>query len=173
MNRTMCPDEAERIKSENQERGSFKVIDKVTVKLNEKDLYEGFFQNLSLKMLRWLRVCKKYERSLAGGIWCIITLKYFLILNQMSPHSSFQTRNRFRCRKADPKNFPQNGVASQKMSGLRHCFEVWVQPDTLDENVRWHFIGRMIPFVENNYNMLEPVQEERANRISMTKHSPN
>jgi ATP-dependent Lon protease len=73
------PDEAEKIKSKIRESGSYKVIDKVTVKLNERrDVYEAILSNLGVKGVEISdRTVKEYEKLLAGGIWCIITLKYY------------------------------------------------------------------------------------------------
>ncbi len=72
-------DEAEKVKSIIKERGSLKVIDKVTVTLNEKrDVYEAFLGNLGVKeVVVPSSIVKKYEKLLVGGIWCIITLEYF------------------------------------------------------------------------------------------------
>ena len=63
------PDEAEKIKSTIRERGSLKVIDKVTVKLNEKrDVYEALLSNLGTKGVEiGTGTVKKYEKLLAGG----------------------------------------------------------------------------------------------------------
>jgi ATP-dependent Lon protease len=48
------PDEAEKVKSKVRESGTYKVIDKVTVKLNEKrDVYEALLSNLGVKMLKF------------------------------------------------------------------------------------------------------------------------
>ncbi len=75
----MRPDEAEKVKSKIRERGSYKVIDKVTVKLNEKrDVYEALLSNLGVKDVEISgSYVKQYEKLLVGGIWCIITLEYF------------------------------------------------------------------------------------------------
>ena len=74
------PDEAEKVKSIIKERGSLKVIDKVTVTLNEKrDVYEAFLGNLGVKeVVVPSSIVKKFEKLLVGGIWCIITLEYGL-----------------------------------------------------------------------------------------------
>src|SRR5436853_5889842 len=66
------PDEAEKVKSTIRERGSLKVIDKVTVTLNEKrDVYEAVLSNLGTKEIEVSSVfVKKFEKLLAGGIWC-------------------------------------------------------------------------------------------------------
>src|SRR5512145_1518643 len=73
------PDEAEKVKSLIRERGSLKIIDKVTVTLNEKrDVYEALLSNLGVKGIEVSNsYVKKYEKLLVGGIWCIATLEYF------------------------------------------------------------------------------------------------
>src|SRR5215510_8684356 len=73
------PDEAEKVKSLIRERGSLKIIDKVTVALNEKrDVYEALLANLGVKGVEvGSGTVKQYEKLLVGGIWCIVTLEYF------------------------------------------------------------------------------------------------
>jgi ATP-dependent Lon protease len=73
------PDEAEKVKSTIRERGSYKIIDKVTVSLNERrDVYEALLSNLGVKGVEVdSNTVKKYEKLLVGGIWSIITLEYF------------------------------------------------------------------------------------------------
>lgn len=73
------PDEAEKVKSTIRERGSLKIIDKVTVTLNERrDVYEALLANLGIKGVEVdSHTVKKYEKLLVGGIWCIVTLEYF------------------------------------------------------------------------------------------------
>src|SRR6516162_7049174 len=77
-------DEAEKVKSTIRERGSLKVIDKVTVTLNEKrDVYEALLGNLGVKGVEVpSTVVKKFEKLLVGGIWCLVTLEYFFEENQ-------------------------------------------------------------------------------------------
>ena len=73
------PDEAEKVKSTIRERGSLKVIDKVTVTLNEKrDVYEALLGNLGVKGIEVPSgIVKKFEKLLVGGFWSIVTLEYF------------------------------------------------------------------------------------------------
>jgi len=73
------PDEAEKVKSKIKEIGSYKIIDKVTVKLNEKrDVYEAILSNLGVKGLEVTSdIVKQYEKLLVGGIWCILNLQYY------------------------------------------------------------------------------------------------
>ena len=73
------PDEAEKVKSKIRELGQYTVIDKITVKLNEKkDIYEAEFSNLGLKGVEiGSHYVKEYEKLLAGGIWSIIKIDYY------------------------------------------------------------------------------------------------
>ena len=73
------PDEAEKVKSLIRERGTFKIIDKVSVKLNQrKDVYEAVLSNLGVSdALVPSKIVKENEKLLTGGIWCIITVQYF------------------------------------------------------------------------------------------------
>jgi len=78
------PDEAEKVKSKIRERGSFKVIDKVTVKLNEnRDAYEALLSNLGIKNAEVPdSYVRQFEKLRVGGIWCIVTLNYRFEENQ-------------------------------------------------------------------------------------------
>src|SRR5207247_342313 len=78
------PDEAEKVKSTIREKGSLKIIDKVTVTLNEKrDVYEAVLSNLGVKGIEVpSAIVKRFEKLLVGGIWCLVTLTYFFEENQ-------------------------------------------------------------------------------------------
>ena len=78
------PDEAEKIKSKIREQGTYKIIDKITVKLNDKrDVYEALLSNLGVTGVEVdSSDVKEFEKLLAGGIWCIVTLNYFFEENQ-------------------------------------------------------------------------------------------
>jgi len=73
------PDEAEKVKSKIKEIGNYKVIDKVNVKLNERqDIYVASLFNLGLSGLEVSSATvKQYEKLLVGGIWCILNLEYY------------------------------------------------------------------------------------------------
>ncbi len=72
------PDEAEKIKSKIKEYGNYKIIDKVTVRLNDRrDVYEATLSNLGVKGVEISSAAvKNYEKLLVGGIWCILSLQY-------------------------------------------------------------------------------------------------
>jgi ATP-dependent Lon protease len=73
------PDEAQKIISLIRERGTYKIIDKVNVKLNQrKDVYEAAMANLGVKdAVMPTKIVKVNEKLLTGDIWCIVTLQYF------------------------------------------------------------------------------------------------
>ena len=87
------PDEAEKVKSLIRERGSYKIIDKVSVKLNQKkDVYEAQLSNLGIKdALVPSQMVKDNEKLLTGGIWCMITVNYFFEEGQKTSPFSLMT----------------------------------------------------------------------------------
>lgn len=152
------PDEAEKVKSKIRESGSYKVIDKVTVKLNEKrDVYEALLSNLGVKNAEVSDAyVRQFEKLLVGGIWCIVTLKYYFEENQKG--SPFTV--------TDLKPIQMPNMDMQALFDGRKGFtdEEWIdallratgmEPTCFKERVKWHLLARMIPLVENNYNLCE------------------
>jgi ATP-dependent Lon protease len=152
------PDEAEKVKSTIRERGSLKVIDKVTVTLNEKrDVYEALLGNLGVSRIEVPSdIVKKFEKLLVGGIWCIVTLEYF--------YEEAQKGSPFLLRELKPIQMP-NMDLEELFQGRRAFNEQqWIDvllrstgmdPTNFEERVKWHLLARMIPLVENNYNLAE------------------
>ena len=152
------PDEAEKIKSKIRESGSYKVIDKVTVKLNERrDVYEAILSNLGVKGVEISdRTVKDYEKLLAGGIWCIITLKYYF--------EEGQAGSPFQVTELKPIQMPNMDMdvlfEGRKAFDSKQWMDVLLrstgmEPMHFTERAKWHLLARMIPFVENNYNVCE------------------
>jgi ATP-dependent Lon protease len=152
------PDEAEKVKSTIRERGSLKVIDKVTVSLNERrDVYEALLSNLGVRGVEVdSHTVKKYEKLLVGGIWSLITLEYFYEEGQRG--SPFLIR--------DLKPIQMANMDLEELFEGRQAFteEQWIdvllrssgiEPTHFDERVKWHLLCRMVPLVENNYNVCE------------------
>ena len=152
------PDEAEKVKSKIRERGSFKVIDKVTVKLNEnRDAYEALLSNLGIKNAEVPDShVRQFEKLLVGGIWCIVTLQYRFEENQRT--SPFVV--------SDLKPIQMPNLDMEELFAGRKGFteEQWInallrstgmEPTCFKERVKWHLLARMIPLVENNYNLCE------------------
>lgn len=152
------PDEAEKVKSKIRERGSYKVIDKVTVKLNEKrDVYEALLSNLGTKGVEVsTSTVKKFEKLLVGGIWCIITISYF--------YEEGQKGSPFEIKDLKPIQLPNMDMEELFQARRAFTTEQWLdvllrstgmEPAELEERVKWHLLARMIPFVENNFNLCE------------------
>lgn len=153
------PDESEKIKSKIKELGQYTVIDKITVKLNErKDIYEAEFSNLGLKGVQISsHYVKEYEKLLAGGIWCILKMSYYFD-EEIRDVSPFNISN------LTPIQMP-NLDMEEIFNGRKYFTkEEWIdvllrstgmEPTHLEYNVKWHLLTRMIPLVENNYNLCE------------------
>jgi len=152
------PDEAEKVKSIIREQGGLKVIDKVTVKLNEKrDVYEATISNLGIKGVEISTgTVRRNEKLLAGGIWSIITMEYF--------YEEGQRGSPFIVRELKPIQMP-NMDMEELFEGRKHFTEnQWIdvllrstglEPTHFKERAKWHMLTRMIPLVENNYNVCE------------------
>ncbi|MBU4477602.1 MAG: protease Lon-related BREX system protein BrxL, partial [Candidatus Omnitrophica bacterium] len=152
------PDEKEKIKSIVREKGGLKVIDKVTVALNEKkDVYEAVFSNLGIKnVVVPSETVKKYQKLLAGGIWSVVNLKYF--------YEEGQSVSPFILEEIKPIQMPNMDMEPLFEGRRAFSEEQWIdallrstgmEPSLFQERVKWHMIARLIPFVENNYNMCE------------------
>jgi ATP-dependent Lon protease len=152
------PDEAEKIKSLIREKGTYKVIDKVSVELNEKrDVYEAHLTGLGIKgVVVPTETVKKYEKLLVGGIWALVTLEYFFEEGQK--HSPFSVRQ------LKPIQMPNMDMEELRDGRRQFTTEQWIdallrssgmEPANLEARAKWHLLARMIPFVENNYNVCE------------------
>jgi ATP-dependent Lon protease len=153
------PDEAQKIISKLRERGSYTVIDKVAVKLNYRyDIYEAEFSNLGIKNVP---ISEKYpsdfERLLCGGIWCIIQLEYFY-------DEADKNGCPFIINKLTPIQMPNLDLKEVTSGREQFTKEEWIdvllrsigmEPTRFSERVKWLLLARMIPLVENNFNLCE------------------
>lgn len=151
-------DEAEKVKSLIRERGTYKVIDKVSVKLNQsKDIYEANLSNLGLNnAFVPVNIVKENEKLFTGGIWCIITVQYFFEEGQKASPFSIMTLKPIQMPNMDMEEL---FTARKKFTTLEWIDlvlrSIGMEPANLEQRVKWHLLARMIPFVENNYNVCE------------------
>ncbi len=154
------PDEAQKILSMLRQRGSHTVIDKITVMLNIKeDRYEAEFSNLGLKNIPIHEdYPTKYDRLLCGGIWCIVQLEYEYV------EEDKKNGNPIRIYKLTPIQMPHVDMEDLKAGRKVFTKEEWIdvllrsigmEPDELKERVKWLLLARMLPLVENNFNLCE------------------
>lgn len=165
------PEESEKIKSMIRERGEYTVIDKVSAHLDEyNDYYVARFANLEIEpFLIQSEYAVKYSKILMGGIWCIARISYTY------KEDSFEDEKR-RKKKRGPEDSPFR-ITSLKPIQLpnlnldeilsqRQYFstEEWMdmllrsegmEPSALSEKEKLHFLERMVPLVEHNYNLCE------------------
>lgn len=153
------PDEAQKILSILRERGSYTVIDKITVHLNIKDdRYDAEFSNLGIKDIPVNpEYVKNYDRLLCGGIWCIVQLTYEYVEEdkKVTP---------IRVRKLTPVQMPHIEMDDLKNGRKAFTKDEWMtillrstgmEAEKFAPRVKWLLLARMIPLVENNFNLCE------------------
>jgi len=152
------PDEREIVKSKIKEKGRYKIIDKISAKLNEKkNVYLAEFQNLGISNVFIDEgTIKKYQKLLSGGIWCIVTMEY--VFDENSSFSPFMIEE------IKPIQMPYFDFDEFVKTRKYFTKEEWIdliirstgmEPNEFDEKTKWHLLARLIPFVENNYNLTE------------------
>ena len=153
------PDEAQKIISKLRENGSYTVIDKISVKLNFKtDVYESEFSNLGIKNVPIAeKYVKDFERLLCGGIWCIVQMEYFF-------DEADKNRCPFVIRNLTPIQMPGLDIDEVKNARASFTDDEWIdlvlrscgmEPSQFDKRVKWLHLARLIPLIENNYNLCE------------------
>lgn len=152
------PDEAEKVKARIRESGNFKIIDKVTVRLNEKkDQYEAVLSNLGINNANIAsRQVQDYEKLLVGGIWSIISISY--------QYEEGQGSSPFLIKELKPIQMPNMDMDALMQARKQFTEDEWLdvlirstgmEPSHFDTRVKWHLLARLIPFVENNFNVCE------------------
>jgi len=150
--------EAGLIKSNIREKGRWKIIDRISVALNEKtDAYEASFANLGIsKVLIDSGTVKAHPKLLVGGVWCIADIEYDYtedknvtpwILGSMKPiqlsHFDY-----------DAYLEARNGFTTDEWIDL--LFQtVGFDPEMFGRRSKLIQLMRLIPFVERNYNLIE------------------
>ena len=153
------PDEAQKILSVLRQRGAYTVIDKITVNLNiNEDRYEAEFSNLGLKKIPIAEnYPAQFDRLLCGGIWCIVQLEYDYVEEDKKASPIHIMR-------LTPIQMPHVDMDELKEGRKAFTKDEWMtimlrstgmEPDKLTERERWLLMGRMLPLVENNFNLCE------------------
>ena len=164
------PDESEKVLSRLRQRGAMTIIDQVTVELNLKyDYYEARFSNLGLGGVPISEEYpEKFDRLLCGGIWCIVQLEYNneqesdIILQDRKPKK--KNESLISIRKLTPIQMPHVDIDDLKKGRKAFTKEEWIdvllrsigmEPDQLTYREKWLLLLRMVPLVENNFNLCE------------------
>ena len=150
--------ESELVKSTIREKGRHRIIDKVTVTLNDKqDVYEASFANLGLHgVIVEPATVKEHPKLLVGGVWCICDIEYFhsedarvvpWTLGRLKPiqMSSFDYEVYLESRQ---------GFTTEEWIDLL-IQSIGFSPELFGRRAKLLQLVRLIPFVERNYNLIE------------------
>ena len=146
------PDEAQKVLSQLRRNGSHTIIDMVTVHLDiKKDCFFAEFSNLGLSNVPITDdYPEKYDRLLCGGIWCIVQLEY-----ESEGDSSFGMT---------PIQMPHIDIEEVRTGRKAFTQDEWMdvmlrscgyEPEQLNQREKWLLLARMLPLVENNFNLCE------------------
>jgi len=150
--------EAGLVRSHIREKGRHKVIDKVTVSLNDsRDVYEGEFENLGIKkVLVDSGTIKKHPKLLVGGVWCICDIEYeFTEDSQVSPWVLGSLKP------IQLSNLDYDAyIEGRKQFSTDEWIDVLMQsiglnPESFGRRSKLIQLVRLIPFCERNYNLIE------------------
>lgn len=150
-------DEAEIIKSLIKEKGLHRIIDKVSVKLNERTgHYEAEFSNLGIKrVLVNTEFIKQHQKLLTSGVWCIINLGFELNEENRSPWI-IESLKPIQISKVDLdeyKSFRKNFSKEEWVDLLMQS--LGLNPHQFNFRSKLIQLNRMVNFCENNYNLIE------------------
>ncbi|KRF30049.1 ATP-dependent Lon protease [Phycicoccus sp. Soil802] len=150
--------QSELVKSTIRERGRYKIIDKVTVSLNDKDdRYEAEFSNLGIKGVIVESVTvKAHPKLLVGGVWCICDIDYF--------HFDDARVTPWQLGSLKPIQLSHFDFDSYTTSRREFTTDEWIDlliqsigfnPELFGRRAKLIQLVRLIPFVERNYNLVE------------------
>ena len=153
------PDEARKMIAKLREKGLYTVIDRISVHLNIKeDIYEAEFSNLGIKQVPIAEsYVRDYERLLCGGIWCIVQMEYYY-------DEADKQRSPFMIHKLTPIQMPGLDFEEVKAARAKFTDDEWIdvvlrsvgmEPVQFNKREKWLHLARLIPLVENNYNLVE------------------
>lgn len=150
--------EAESVKGLIRENGKHRIIDKVTVVLNEKnDEYQATFANLGLTGVPvGTDYVRKNPKLLSGnGVWCVITLGYISGEN-IKVRWEIQTMKPIQISNIDLQEYidqRKNFTTEEWIDFLMHT--VGLNPEVMNRREKFITLARLLPHVENNFNFME------------------
>lgn len=150
--------EAESVKGKIREAGRYRVIDKISVTLNEKaDQYEAEFSNLGLTRVPiGTEYVKANPKLLSGnGVWCIITIGY-LQGEDIKVRWDIQTLKPIQISNIDVQDYIEqrkNFTTEEWLDFMMHT--VGLNPEPMNRREKFITLARLLPHVENNFNFVE------------------
>lgn len=150
--------ESELVKSKIKERGRYRIIDKVSVALNEKDdVYQATFANLGISgVVVASATVSAHQKLLVGGVWCLCDVEYFHVEDaRVSPWILGSLKP------IQMSNFDYDGYLSARAEfSTDEWIDLLIQsigfaPEMFGRRAKLLQLIRLIPFVERNYNLVE------------------
>ena len=150
--------EAGLVRSNIKEKGRYKVIDKVSVDLNDKkDVYEAQFANLGIKqVLVDSGTVKKHPKLLVSGVWCIADLEYEFTEDKNASPWVLSTLKPIQLSHFDFDGY----LEARKQFSIDEWMDLLLQsiglnPEMFGRRNKLTQLLRLIPFCERNYNLIE------------------
>ncbi len=150
--------ESELVKSTIKERGRHRIIDKVTVTLNERaDVYEAEFANLGIRgVIVESSTIKAHPKLLVGGVWCICDIEYFHTEDQRFVPWILGSIKPIQLSKFDVEQYldSRRGFTTDEWIDLL-IQSIGFNPELFSQRGKFFQLVRLVPFVERNYNLVE------------------
>lgn len=182
-NNYVRPDESEAIKSKIRDLRTYTIIDKMTAKVDEyRDMHVATFSNLAIDpVVVPDEYVREYPKMLSGGMWCIVQMEYFRLEDEIEdelsdvfgeprkPHRTPSKHtgpedNPFKVANLTPIQMPRLDLGSILDQRPNFTTDEWIdlllrsegyEPSGLELRTKLHFLERMVPLIERNYNMCE------------------
>jgi len=151
-------DEAQIIKSTIREKGNHRIIDKVSVQLNEKkDRYEATFSNLGLRRVAIQdHFIKSYQKLLSEGVWCIVVIGYLATDEKDSSPWIIESLKPIQVSNVDLEEYKDLRKAFTKTEWVDVIMQtIGLNPEEFTFRSKLLQLSRLVPFAENNYNLIE------------------
>ncbi len=151
-------DEAQVIKSTIREKGSHRIIDKVAVRLNDKkDHYEASFANLGLNRIPISdQIIRSHQKLLSSGVWCILTLAYMPSEDKENSPWIIEQLKPIQISNVDIEEYKDSRKQFSKEEWINLLMQsIGLNPDEFTDRTKLLQLSSLIPFVANNYNLIE------------------
>lgn len=150
--------EAGLVRSTIKEKGRHKVIDRISVELNDKsDAYEAEFANLGIKkVVIDSATVKAHPKLLVGGVWCIADLEYLFTEDKNATPWILSSIKPIQLSHFDFDGY----LAARKNFSTEEWIDLLIQsvgfnPQMFGKRNKMSQLVRLIPFCERNYNLIE------------------
>lgn len=169
-------DEANRAKSEVEQKGRHRFIDRVEVRfVPSENKYWAALDNFSYDHVHIPnQYHQKYERLLEGGIWAIVDVEYQpdtggprnspFVISELKP---------IQLARFDSEEFKEGRRQFSTAEWMRILLRsVGLEPDRMEDRLQYLLLARLIPFVERNYNLIELGPRGTGKSYAFSEMSP-